>query len=73
MSRGLAASTCRRPCRGAGRSSGASERLCSSRDSVGSLRRGENRYVELGMLSKFQEVGVQGLMACYQQYTLFFL
>ena len=24
--------------------------------------------MELGMLSKFQEVGVQGLMACYQQY-----
>ena len=35
---------------------------------MGSLRRGENRCVGLGVLSKSQEVGVQGLMACYQQY-----
>ena len=60
----------RLPCcrKGTGRSSGASERLCMSGDSLGSLRRGENRCVELGMLSKFQQVVVQGLMACYQQY-----
>ena len=35
---------------------------------MGSLRRGVNRCVELGVLSKFQQVVVQGLMACYQQY-----